>query len=84
MPIYVYECPVGHQVEFLKLSKSDKEPTVCKKLTTKKQRCSGRYETFACGLPLEKVITGTNWRYTRGKNPLWPLTDPVSPDEPEK
>jgi hypothetical protein len=79
MPIYVYHCPVGHRTEFLKLKKDEEEPKVCRHLTTEVQKRTGQPETFECGLPLEKVVAPTNWKYTRGKNVNWPLADPVDP-----
>jgi hypothetical protein len=79
MPIYVYECPVGHSIEFLKLKQDEAEPEVCEQLTNNRQSKTKRVETFKCGLPLTKIIGAANWKYTRGKNVNWPLTDPVNP-----
>ncbi len=66
MPIYLFECAEGHQVEFFKLQSSEKEPKRCKK----------------CKKKLIKVVGRTSWKYTRGKNKSWPLTDPVIDDKP--
>lgn len=81
MPIYVYKCPLGHTTEFLKLKATEKEPTYCKHLTTRKQ-LNGQIETFECGLPLEKQIVPVAWKYTKGKNPLWPPPGPPSDPTP--
>ena len=69
MPIYVYECPEGHRIEFLKLARDEVEPRFCTWAVSRKQDRTGAIETFVCGLPLEKIITGVNWKWTRGKNP---------------
>ena len=73
MPIFVFDCPEGHETEFLKLSKTEKEPKFCEHTTTRKQKRTGKYETFTCGLPLTKTIGGTSWSYVKGKNINWPL-----------
>jgi hypothetical protein len=56
MPIFEYTCPKGHKTEFLKLGQ-DKEPDTCQHACTTKQTRTGRYETFTCGLPLEKQVS---------------------------
>lgn len=81
MPIYLYTCVRGHTTEFLKLKKSDKPPEYCTKMVTEVQQATGRPETFECGLPLEKQVAVSNWKYTRGKNPLWPLADTTTPGD---
>ena len=78
MPIYIYECPAGHRTEFLKLKKDEEEPKYCKVY------CYQGGLDGECGLPLTKVIAPTNWKYTRGKNPTWPLTDPVEDPRPRE
>jgi hypothetical protein len=67
VPIYVYVCPEGHRTEFLKMGKDEKEPTFCNQ-----PRYYARHHTGPCGLPLTKIIEGTSWKYTRGKNVKWP------------
>lgn len=57
MPIYQFVCPQGHQFEFFKFKSSEKEPKRCKK----------------CKRKLTKVIGGTSWCYTKGKNKNWPI-----------
>lgn len=79
LPIYLYECPEGHVLEFLKLKKADIPPDACPASVTKVQKSTGRPETFVCGLPLEKIIAPCSWKYTRGKNLAWPLTESVDP-----
>lgn len=81
MPIYLYECSVGHMTEFLKLKRREKEPKFCTHLTIGKQVITKRTEDFPCGLPLKKIIAPTNWKYTKGKNINWPLTDSTKPGE---
>ena len=77
MPIYVFTCPEGHITEFLKLKKRERVPKYCTEPVTKIQKKTNQPETFECGLPLTKIIAPTNWRYTRGKNRNWPLTEEV-------
>ena len=85
MPIYCYECPEGHETEFLKLRKKEKEPKFCEHQVTRVQHRTKQAETFECGLPLTKKIVPSNWGYTKGKNPNWPQSpesDPTPlPDE---
>jgi predicted nucleic acid-binding Zn ribbon protein len=57
VPIFIYSCVNGHEVEFLKLSKDEPEPKRCK----------------VCRKKLEKQIGGTSWQWTRGKNKNWPI-----------
>lgn len=66
MPIFQYVCPQGHEFEFFKLRAAEAEPKRCKK----------------CKKKLTKVVGGTSWAYTRGKNKSWPLADPVVDDKP--
>jgi predicted nucleic acid-binding Zn ribbon protein len=73
MPIYVYQCPEGHETEELIRDKRDKEPKFCKHMVTHLQKLSGKYETFECGLPLKKVISPAPMQWVKGKNPNWPL-----------
>ncbi len=75
MPIYIYLCPEDHETEFFKYRKDEEEPTTCEVLVTREQERTGALETFACGLPLKKKIGGSSWKYARGKNPNWPLTE---------
>ena len=79
MPIYIYICPEGHETEFLKLKAAEEEPEFCGHIVAREQHRSGAVESFPCGLPLEKQVAQSTWRWTRGKNPSWPLTEPVDP-----
>ena len=67
MPIYTFVCPLGHETDFLKLSKDEADPKFCNHSTYYVEQHSGR-----CGLPVKKIIAPTNWKYTRGKNIAWP------------
>ena len=67
MPIYLYECPMEHETEFLKLSSSEKEPKFCEQ-SVNYVGC----HSSQCGLPLTKKVATTNWQYTKGKNVAWP------------
>jgi hypothetical protein len=71
MPIFLYECPEGHETEFIKLKKREASPKFCEHPVYHGRRMD------TCGLPLKKKkFAATNWKFTRGKNPNWPISDP--------
>ena len=47
MPVYIYSCPNGHEVEFYKHTKTEKEPKRCPE----------------CRKKLEKIQGVTNWSF---------------------